>query len=154
MMRERDKIRSEHIRGTRAAQASKKSREKKIKVVWPCDEDERGTHSEKNARCRHTRERRRGRPSLRWKDACKRDMTEAELNEDNTTKREEKNTTMLTLGGSDGVISSRALQQYSNAYKTTTKSDKRSARTSFTRHNRYAFIKTIHSTIELSLGKY
>ena len=31
--------------------------------------------------------RRRGRPNLRWKDACKRDMTEAGLKEDNATNR-------------------------------------------------------------------
>ena len=29
--------------------------------------------------------RRRGRPNLRWKGACKRDMTEVGLKEDNTT---------------------------------------------------------------------
>ena len=33
--------------------------------------------------------RRRGRPNLRWKDACKRDMTEAGLKEDNATNRAE-----------------------------------------------------------------
>ena len=33
-----DKIRHEHIRGT-------------TRVVRPCDEDERGAHSGKNARC-------------------------------------------------------------------------------------------------------
>ena len=32
--------------------------------------------------------RRRGRPSLKWSDACKRDMTEAGLKEDNATNRE------------------------------------------------------------------
>ena len=31
--------------------------------------------------------RRRGRPNLRWKDACKRDMTAVGLKEDNTTNR-------------------------------------------------------------------
>ena len=31
--------------------------------------------------------RRRGRPNLRWKDACKRDMTEVGLKYDNTTNR-------------------------------------------------------------------
>ena len=30
---------------------------------------------------------RRGRPNLRWKDACKRDMTELGMKEDNTTNR-------------------------------------------------------------------
>ena len=32
--------------------------------------------------------RRRGRPNLKWKDACKRDMTEVGLKEDNTTNRQ------------------------------------------------------------------
>ena len=31
--------------------------------------------------------RRRGRPNLSWKDACKRDMTEAWLKEDTSTNR-------------------------------------------------------------------
>ena len=31
--------------------------------------------------------RRRGRPNLRWKDACKRDMRQAGLKEDNATNR-------------------------------------------------------------------
>ena len=33
--------------------------------------------------------RRRGQPNLRWKDACKSDMTEAGLKEDNATNRAE-----------------------------------------------------------------
>ena len=35
------------------------------------------------------RKRKRGRPNLRRKDACKRDMTEAGLKEDNATNRGE-----------------------------------------------------------------
>ena len=31
--------------------------------------------------------RRRGQPNIRWKDACKRDMTEVGLKEDKTTNR-------------------------------------------------------------------
>ena len=31
--------------------------------------------------------RSRGRPNLRWKHACKRDMTDAGLNQDNATNR-------------------------------------------------------------------
>ena len=31
--------------------------------------------------------RRRGRPNLRWKDACKRDITQAGVKEDNATNR-------------------------------------------------------------------
>ena len=54
-------------------------------MVQPYDEDERGPHSEKNARCGHTRDRRTVRPNLRWKGACKRDLTEAGLKDDNTT---------------------------------------------------------------------
>ena len=33
--------------------------------------------------------KRTGRPKLRWKDACKRDMTEAELKEEDATNRAE-----------------------------------------------------------------
>ena len=33
--------------------------------------------------------RRRGRPNLRWKDACKRGMTQAGLKEDNAANRAE-----------------------------------------------------------------
>ena len=52
----RDKIRNEHIRGTRrVVQASKKITEKRR----PCEENERGAHSEKNARCGHTREKKK-----------------------------------------------------------------------------------------------
>ena len=54
----RNKIRNEHIRGTtRVVEASKKITEKRL--VRPCEENERGAHSEKNARCRHTREKKK-----------------------------------------------------------------------------------------------
>ena len=54
----RDNIRNEHIRGkTRVVQASKKITEKRLK--WYGQENERGAHSEKNARCRHTREKKK-----------------------------------------------------------------------------------------------
>ena len=56
----RDKIRNEHIRGTTSAvQASKKITEKRLKWERPCEENERGAHSEKNARCGHTREKKK-----------------------------------------------------------------------------------------------
>ena len=59
-MTRRDKIRNEHIIGTtRVVQASKKITEKTTEVVRPCEEHERGAHSEKNARCRHTREKKK-----------------------------------------------------------------------------------------------
>ena len=56
----RDKIRNEHIRGTTnsTARVSENYR-KTTQVVRPCEEDERGAHSETNARCRHTREKKK-----------------------------------------------------------------------------------------------
>ena len=56
----RDKIRNEHIRGTAImVQASKKITEKTTEVVRPCEKNERGAHSEKNARCGNTREKKK-----------------------------------------------------------------------------------------------
>ena len=49
----RDHILIEH---TRAVQENYR---KTTQVVRPCDEDERGAHSEKNARCGHTRDEKR-----------------------------------------------------------------------------------------------
>ena len=40
-------------------QASKKITKKKTEVVWPCEENERGAHSEEIARCAHTREKKK-----------------------------------------------------------------------------------------------
>ena len=42
---------------------------------------------------------RRGRPNLRWKDACKRDMTEIGLKEDNTTNRAAWRNTIIRYTG-------------------------------------------------------
>ena len=59
-MTRRDKIRNEHIRGTtRLVQASKKITEKLLKWYGPCEENEIGAHSEKDARCGHTREKKK-----------------------------------------------------------------------------------------------
>ena len=79
--KELDNIRNEHIRGTRVVQASKKTTEKRLKRYG--EENERGARSEKNARCGHTGEEKKR------KDACKRDMIEAGLKEENTTNRAE-----------------------------------------------------------------
>ena len=69
-------------------------------MVRPCEENERGAHSEKNARCGHTGERRRGRPNLRWNDSCKRDMTEVGLKDDKITNRAAwRNTIIIYTGG-------------------------------------------------------
>ena len=87
-MTRREKIRNEHIRATtRVVQASKKITEKRLKWYGHV----------RRMKAEHTvrrllgvdisGERRRGRPNLRWKDACKRDMTQAGLKEDNATNR-------------------------------------------------------------------
>ena len=49
----RDKIRKEHIRGTTRVHGAsvQENYGKKTEVVRPCEENERGAHSEKNVRC-------------------------------------------------------------------------------------------------------
>ena len=79
----RDKIRNEHIRGTtRVLQASKKITEKRLK--WRMKEEH---IVRRTLDVDIPGKRRRGRPNLRWNDACYRDMTEAGLKEDNATNR-------------------------------------------------------------------
>ena len=94
----RDKIRNDHIRGTtRVVQASKKITEKRLKwyghVSRMKDEHivRRMLHVEIPGK------RRRGRPNLRWKDACKRDMTEVGLKEDKTTNRAAWRNTIISM---------------------------------------------------------
>ena len=43
--------------------------------------------------------RRRGRPNLRWKDACKREMTQPGLKEDNATNRAEWKIKIISYTG-------------------------------------------------------
>ena len=43
--------------------------------------------------------RRRGRPNLRLKDVCKRDMTEAGLKDDNATNRAEWRKKLISYNG-------------------------------------------------------
>ena len=43
--------------------------------------------------------RRGGRPNLRWKDACKRDMTQAGLKEDNATNKAEWRKKLISYTG-------------------------------------------------------
>ena len=43
--------------------------------------------------------RRRGRPNLIWKDACKRDMTAVGLKDDNTTSRAEWRKKLISYTG-------------------------------------------------------
>ena len=83
----RDRILNEHIRGTtRMVQASKKITEKRLK--WTTVRRMKEEHIVRRMLDVDIQgKRRRGRPNLRWKDACKRDMTQAGLKEDNATNR-------------------------------------------------------------------
>ena len=84
----RDKIRNEHIRGTtRVVQASKKITEKRLKWYGHVRRMKEEHIVRRMLDVDIPGKRRRGRPSLRWKDACKRDMTQAGLKEDNATNR-------------------------------------------------------------------
>ena len=84
----RDKIRSEHIRGTTGVvQASKKITEKRLKWYGHVRRMKEEHIVRRMLDVEIPGKRRRGRPNLRWKDACKRDMTEVGLKEDNTTNR-------------------------------------------------------------------
>ena len=87
-----DKIRNEHVRGTtRVVQASKTITEKRLKWYGHVRRMKEEHIVRRMLDVDIPGKRRRGRPNLRWKDACKRDMTEAGLREDNTTNRKEEN---------------------------------------------------------------
>ena len=84
----RDNIRNEHIIGTtRVVQASKKMTEKRLKWYGHVRRMKEEHIVRRMLDVDIPGKRRRGRPSLRWKDACKRDMTQAGLKEDNATNR-------------------------------------------------------------------
>ena len=84
----RDKIRNVHIRGTtRVVQASKKITEKRLKWYGHVRRMKDEHIVRRMLDVDIAGKRIRGRPSLRWKDACKRDMTQAGLKEDNATNR-------------------------------------------------------------------
>ena len=93
----RDKIRTEHIRGTtRVVQASKKITEKRLKRYGHVRRMKEEHILRRMLDVDIPWKRRRGRPNLRWKDACKRDMTQAGLKEDNATNgRIEKEANLL-----------------------------------------------------------
>ena len=83
-----DKIRNEHIRGTaRVVQASKKITEKRLKWYGHVRRMKEEHIARRMLDVEILGKRRRGRPNLRWKDACKRDMTAMGLKEDKTTNR-------------------------------------------------------------------
>ena len=84
----RDNIRNEHIRGTtRVVHTSKKITEKRLKWYGHVRRMKEEHIVRRMLDVEIPGKRRRGRPNLRWKDACKRDMTEMGLKEDNTTNR-------------------------------------------------------------------
>ena len=51
-------------------------------MVRPCEENERGAHSEKNARCRHTREKKKRAAKPKMANACKKDNTQGRMEEE------------------------------------------------------------------------
>ena len=81
-----DKIRIEHIRGTtRVVQASKKITEKRLKWYGHVRRMKEEHIVRRMLHVEIPGKRRRGRPNLQWKDACKKDMTKVGLKDDNTT---------------------------------------------------------------------
>ena len=96
----RDTIRNEHIRGTtRVVQASKKITEKRLKWYGHVRRMKEEHIVRRMLDVDIPGKRRRGRPSLRWKDACKRDMTQAGLKEDNATNRAEWRKKLISYTG-------------------------------------------------------
>ena len=88
----RDHIQNEHIRGTpRVVQASKKITEQRLKWYGHVRRM-KGEHIVRrmpDVDIPGKSRPRRGRSNLRWKDVCKRDMTQAVLKEDSATIRAE-----------------------------------------------------------------
>ena len=96
----RDNIRNDHIRGTtRVVQASKKITEKRLKWYGHVSRMKDEHIVRRMLDVEIPGKRRRGRPNLRWKDACKRDMTEVGLKEDNTTNRAAWRNTIISYTG-------------------------------------------------------
>ena len=78
----RDKIRNEHIRGTtRVMQASKKITEKRLKWYGHVRRMKEEHIVRRMLDVDIPGKRRRGRPNLRWKDACKRGMIQVGMKE-------------------------------------------------------------------------
>ena len=96
----RDKIRNDHIRGTtRVVQASKKITEKRLKWYGHVSRMKEEHIVRRMLDVEIPGKRRRGRPNLRWKDACKRDMTEVGLKDDKTTNRAAWRNTIISYTG-------------------------------------------------------
>ena len=56
---EKDENRSRSTKVTKGGASVQENYRKTAEVVRPCEENERGAHSEKNARCGHTREKKK-----------------------------------------------------------------------------------------------
>ena len=96
----RDKIRNDHIRGTtRVVQASKKISEKRLKWYGHVSRMKDEHIVRRMLDVEIPGKRRRGRPNLRWKDACKKDMTEVVLKKDKTTNRAAWRNTIISYTG-------------------------------------------------------
>ena len=96
----RDKIRKEHIRGTtRVVQDSKKSIEKRLKWYGHVRRMKEEHIVRRMLDVEISGKRRRGRPNLRWKDACKRDMTAMGVKEEKTTNRAAWSNTIISYTG-------------------------------------------------------
>ena len=99
----RDKIRNEHIRGTtRVVQASKNITEKRLRWYGHARRMKEEHIVRRMLDVDIPGKRRRGRPNLRWKDSCKRDMTEVGVKEDNTTNRVESKKKLISYTGDLG----------------------------------------------------
>ena len=95
-----DKIRNEHIRWTtRVVQASKKISDKRLKWYGHVRRMKEEHIVRRMLVVDIPGKRGRGRPNLRWKDACKRGMTEVGLKQDNTTNRAGWKKTLIRYTG-------------------------------------------------------
>ena len=76
-------------------------------MIRPCEENERGAHSEKNARCGHTREKKKRAAKTKMDNACKRYMTEVGLKDNKTTNRAPWRKTIISYTSDDGTSQGR-----------------------------------------------
>ena len=95
-----DKVRNEHIRGTtRVVQAFKKITEKRLKRFGHVRRMKEEHIVRRMLDVGIPGKIRRGRPNLKWKDACMRDMTEVGLKEDNAMNRAERRKKLISYTG-------------------------------------------------------
>ena len=96
----RDKILNEHIRGTtRVVLAYTNITETRLKWYGHVRRMKEGHIARRMLDVNIPGKRRRGRPNLRWKDACKRDMTKVGLKKDRATNRAEWMNKLISYTG-------------------------------------------------------